>query len=160
MKDLRKNAKIPYGYRIMDGKAVIDNEEADKLRTYFSLYMSGLNMAKAAREAGIECSPTTLRNLLKRKEYAGTSYYPAIIDAGYQERLAAEWEKRKGLNPRSDKKRVKKGVIIYMDFRLSDDHTASDIDPASYISSLYQRIRPRVEHKNTNTKANTSTHPE
>ena len=141
---MRTRARIPFGYRIVNGKAEVDTGEADKLKRYFRLYLGGLSMAEAAREAGLQCSATTYRNLLRREEYVGTDYYPPIITADYQEQLMAEWEKRKGESPRQPPVRVAKGVQIYTDFRMAksqgDVHNFGvGLDT---INLLYQQIRP------------------
>ena len=142
MQDLRKKARIPFGYRIVDGAAQIDPVESAQLKKYFSLYLGGETMAEAAHEAGLNCSATTFRNLLKRKEYAGTDYYPAIITSDYQKSLEAEWERRKDESRRGPKPSVPKGVRIYTDFRMVKKGTLSD-DPAEQTNVLYQRIRPK-----------------
>ena len=72
MQDFRKKARIPFGYRIIDGAAQVDPVESAQLKKYFSLYLSGLSMVEAAAEAGLECSKSTYRNILNRKEYTGT----------------------------------------------------------------------------------------
>ena len=144
MADFRAKARIPFGYRIVDGKAQIDPVESAQLKKYFSLYLGGLSMAEAAKEPGLQCSATTFRNLLKRKEYAGTDYYPAVISSDYQEKLIAEWERRRGQKPFRLKERIPKGVRIYTDFRIVKKGTDSD-DLIEQMNVLYQRIRPRVK---------------
>lgn len=151
MADFRAKARIPFGYRIVDGKAQINEAEARQLKKYFSLYLDGATMAEAAREAGIQCSPTTFRNLLRRKEYCGTDYYPAIISSDYQEGLESEWERRKGQTVRQPKGRIPKGVRVYTDFRMAKKGTelVGSADPVEQMNLLYQRIRPKVKHAHT-----------
>ena len=146
MADWRKRHRIPFGYRIVDGKAQIDPVESMQLKKYFDLYLDGSSMADAATEAGLQCSATTFRNLLKRKEYAGTDYYPAIITSEYQKKLVTEWVKRKGESPRQHKERILKGVRIYTDFRMVKKGTDSD-DLVEQMNVLYQRIRPKFTKK-------------
>ena len=43
---------IPYGYRIENGKAVIDEKAAEQVRTLFNAYLSGDSMHTAAGKAG------------------------------------------------------------------------------------------------------------
>ena len=47
-------AHIPYGYKIVDGKAVIDEEQAERVRTLFEGYISGLALKTAAEKAGLQ----------------------------------------------------------------------------------------------------------
>lgn len=146
MADFRAKARIPFGYQIVDGKAQINEAEARQLKKYFSLYLEGASMAEAAKEAGIQCSPTTFRNLLKRKEYCGTDYYPAIISSDYQEKLESEWENRKGQTVRQPRERIPKGVRIYTDFRMVKNGADSK-DLVEKMNLLYQRIRPRLKSR-------------
>lgn len=41
---------IPYGYRIENGVAVIDESQAEQVRTLFSGYLSGLALVPAAQK--------------------------------------------------------------------------------------------------------------
>ena len=148
MADLRSKGRVPYGYEIVDGKAVINQAEASILKAYFELYLSGLSMAQAGRKAGLQCSSTTFRNRLKRKEYCGTDYYPPLVTPEYQSELAAEWEKRKGGNPGRPRKQARKGVRIHTGFRMGGAAVHSG-DPAGYASLLYGRIRPDYRKKGT-----------
>jgi acetyl/propionyl-CoA carboxylase alpha subunit len=45
---------IPFGYRIENGKAVIDKEAAEQIKTLFHSYLSGDSLATAAKKAGIK----------------------------------------------------------------------------------------------------------
>ena len=44
----------PYGYRIENGCAVINEDEAAKIRNLYENYLAGMAQSKAAIEAGIE----------------------------------------------------------------------------------------------------------
>ena len=156
--------RTPYGYNIINGRAVIDEKKAEQLKLYFSGYLSGLSMADAARIARLPLSASTYSNLLKRKEYGGTDFYPAIIDPGYQEKLEQEWERRKEENSHRRRKPAEKGVRVYTEFRLTSspaftssstssaasisDRPADPIDPVDQIAVLYQRIRPVYRSQN------------
>ena len=132
MADLRSRARIPYGYRVADGKAVIHPEEASALRRYFREYLSGAPMTQAARAAGLPHAPASLPNLFRRKEYIGTDYYPPLISPAYQQALIREWEKRRVKRPK--KTGARKAVRIFTDFRLDR--------PEGPAAELYARIRP------------------
>ena len=43
----------PFGYRIENGIAVIDEEAAAKVRQLYKNYLGGLSLTNAAKEAGI-----------------------------------------------------------------------------------------------------------
>ena len=44
----------PFGYRIEDGKAVIDEAAAAQVRDLYKNYLSGLSLTNAAKEAGLD----------------------------------------------------------------------------------------------------------
>ena len=111
--------KIPFGYNIINGQAVINEEQADQLKLYFKRYLEGDTMASAARAARLPLSTSTYPHLFSKKEYVGTDYYPAIIEESYQENLVSEWQKRKSESPRLGKTHPKKAVKVYKQFRIA-----------------------------------------
>ena len=70
----------PYGYRIENGVAVIDEAAARKLRKLYKNYLSGMGLQMAAAEAGIQTYHGTAKRLLMTQHYLGDDFYPAIID--------------------------------------------------------------------------------
>ena len=70
----------PYGYRIENGVAVIDEEKTEKLKKLYQGYLSGLSLSEAAKEASIDTYHGTSGKMLRNKHYLGDNYYPAIID--------------------------------------------------------------------------------
>lgn len=85
---------IPYGYKIQDGAAVIDEKEADQVRALYSEYLSGLSLSSAAQKAGIKMYHAGIRLLLQNKRYLGDDYYPPIIDRETFEQAETERLKR------------------------------------------------------------------
>ena len=71
---------IPYGYRIVNGRAVIDEEQAAAVREFFQNYISGLALVPAAEKAGLKLYHGSAGRMLRNKKYLGDDYYPAIID--------------------------------------------------------------------------------
>jgi len=71
---------IPYGYRIENGIAVVDEDEAAAVRTFFACYISGMALMKAAEEAGLKLYHGSAGRMLRNVKYLGDDYYPAIID--------------------------------------------------------------------------------
>ena len=45
---------IPFGYAIKNGKAVVNEKEAVKIKELFGAYLSGLSLSEAAQKAGIK----------------------------------------------------------------------------------------------------------
>lgn len=73
-------AHTPYGYKIQDGKAVLDLVEAAQLKELFKLYLSGLSMNAASEKSGIKCYHARVAKMLTNKTYLGDEFYPQIID--------------------------------------------------------------------------------
>ena len=71
----------PFGYRIKNGKAIVDVEEAEKIRVLFQAYLAGAALTTAAKEAAIHAFHSCIRHILQTTHYIGDDYYPAIIDA-------------------------------------------------------------------------------
>ena len=67
----------PFGYIIEDGKAVIDETKAEKVKRLFHEYMECGSMRAAAKKAGIDKTHSMIGRFLKNKVYVGTEYYPA-----------------------------------------------------------------------------------
>jgi hypothetical protein len=70
----------PYGYRIENGKAIVDDEKAEQIKLLFEAYLSGASLATAAKKASIKAFHAGIGNILKNKKYVGDDFYPAIID--------------------------------------------------------------------------------
>lgn len=71
---------IPYGYKIENGMAVIDEEEAAMVRKFFDYYISGLALMSAAKKVGLNLYHGSAGRILRNEKYLGDDYYPAIID--------------------------------------------------------------------------------
>jgi hypothetical protein len=85
---------IPYGYKIEKGKAVIDEAQAEQIRTVYKSYLSGLAYIAAAEAAGLTLLHAGVKSMLQNKRYLGDAYYPAIIDQETYDRAEAERIKR------------------------------------------------------------------
>jgi len=83
----------PYGYKIENGKAVIDKESSMKVKMLFRSYLSGASLSAAAKDAGIKAFHAGIGNILKNNRYVGDTFYPAIID--YETYSAVQEERLK-----------------------------------------------------------------
>lgn len=70
----------PFGYRIENGKAVIDNAAAEQVKVLFQAYLSGDSLKTAAQKAGIKSFHAGVGKMLQNARYLGDEYYPPIID--------------------------------------------------------------------------------
>lgn len=73
-------AHIPYGYKIIDGKAVVDEEQAENIRKFYEGYVSGLALTAAAEKVGLKLFHGSAGRMLRNRHYLGDDFYPAIID--------------------------------------------------------------------------------
>ena len=67
------------GYRIIDGKAMIDETEACAIRAIFSGYISGMSLREAAENAGKPMVHSMVKRVIRNICYIGDDFYPAII---------------------------------------------------------------------------------
>lgn len=68
----------PYGYRIENGKAVIDEAAATQVRELYKNYLSGLSLTNAAKEAGLDLLHSGAKRMMRNSHYLGDDFYPAI----------------------------------------------------------------------------------
>lgn len=146
--DMRSRAKVPFGYKIVEGKAVIDQEEVVILWTFFTKFLEGKSMAEAARAAKFPGSSAVLSAYIHKPEYVGTDFYPAIISEEYQKKLIDEYETRKG-KCYLPKERPVKGVRLYKEFRFAKKEFPHAGDPADCVEAYYRGIEPKTEQKDT-----------
>ena len=86
----------PYGYKIVNGMAVIDEIEGAAVRKLYEGYLSGLGLQAAADEAGILVNHCQAKRMMLNKKYLGTDYYPALVSEDIMEQVKAELTRRAG----------------------------------------------------------------
>ena len=59
----------PLGYRIENGKAVIDNKAAEQIKTSLSILSIGHPLATAAKKAGIKSFHASIGRMLRNARY-------------------------------------------------------------------------------------------
>lgn len=77
-----------YGYKIVDGRAVVDKPAQKKIQLLFQNYLAGMSLSKAAEEAGIHIPHGMAAKLLSNQHYLGDSFYPQLIDKSTFEKAA------------------------------------------------------------------------
>lgn len=70
----------PYGYKIENAQAVIDEPVAEKVKILFTEFLKCGSMRAAAITAEIDKTHSVIGRILKNEVYLGTDYYPQIID--------------------------------------------------------------------------------
>ncbi len=84
----------PYGYRIENGRVVIDEKQAQQVRDLFERYILGLSLKDAAEKAGLKLFHGSAGRILRNRKYLGDEYYPAIIDRAIFQKAQDERLKR------------------------------------------------------------------
>lgn len=129
----------PYGYRIENGKAIIDEQAAEQINTLFQSYLTGDSLAGAAKKAGIQAFHAGIGRMLRNKYYLGDEYYPAIIDSDTFEAVEAERIRRAEKLGRIRKPEVKEDVVYPTAFHLKEGAQEFD-DPFQQAEFAYSLI--------------------
>ena len=130
----------PYGYRIENGIAVIDEDAVGKLRKLYENYLSGLSLKDAAAEAGINTYHGTAKRLLKTRHYLGDDFYPAIVDEAVFQKAQEELTKRAAALGRLNRTPKEKEFTAPTIFTIRDvkRHFPNPVEQAEYIYSLIE----------------------
>ena len=134
----------PFGYRIENGKAVIDDEAAEQVKTMFQSYLSGDSLKTAAQKAGIESFHAGIGKMLRNTHYLGDEYYPAIIDPDTFTAAEAERIKRATKLGRIWGPKEKTEVVFPTVFRLNEG-TQQFGDPFQQSEYAYSLIESEVQ---------------
>ena len=132
----------PYGYRIENGAAVINEAEADCVRQIFNNYISGMSLAESAKAAGHPGVHSSVKRILCRECYYGDDFYPAIIDAAVFHKAKNEL-KRRADNKNQTGKTKRKIPKPETEFTFSPPLTQYD-DPYRQAEYLYGLIESKV----------------
>lgn len=135
----------PYGCRIENGKAIVDDEKADQIKLLFEAYLSGDSLATAAKKAGIKAFHAGIGNMLKNKRYVGDDFYPAIIDKGSFEATEIERLNRAKKLGRIWEKKEHIGSPAPTSFSIADGNEQFD-DPFKQAEYVYSLIEMEVEN--------------
>ena len=134
---------IPFGYRIENGKAVIDKEAAEQIRVLFQSYLSSDSLATAAKKAGINGFHSGIGRILRNKRYLGDEFYPAIIDKDTFNTAEAERIMRSERLGRNRKPKQEKEVVYPTTFRMKEGIEEFD-DPFRRAEYAYSLIETEV----------------
>lgn len=133
----------PYGYRIENGRAVIDEAAAATIRELYKNYLSGMALSDAAKKAGLDTYHGTAKRIMLNRHYLGDSFYPAIVDKATFAAVPIEIEKRAGKLGRLNKTTTSHVKPIPTDFLMGqvEKELPNPLKQAEY---LYSLIRPEV----------------
>jgi hypothetical protein len=130
----------PYGYRIENGKAVVDGKAAEQVEVLFQSYLSGDSLDAAANKAGIEAFHAGVGKILRNVHYLGDEYYPAIIDPVMFAAVQAERLKRAQQLNRIYEPKEKTEVVFPTAFRINEASQQFD-DPFQQAEYAYSLIK-------------------
>ena len=132
-----------YGYKIVDGKAVVDKPAQKKIQLHFQNYLAGMSLSKAAEEAGIYIPHGMVAKLLSNQHYLGDSFYPQLVDKSTFEKAAVERKHRAEKLGRTNLKKIiveKKAPTNFTLFKIEEYYDA----PARQAECLYSLIQEDV----------------
>lgn len=134
---------IPYGYRIENGVAVIDERAAKQVQCTFENYLNGDSLIKAAENAGIKGNHGSIKLMLQNRRYLGDGFYPPIISEETFDAAAGERESRAERLGRNGYIRQERSVNVPVRFLFE---SASDYfdDPVQQAEYMYGLIRTEV----------------
>ena len=130
----------PFGYRIENGTAVIDEAAAAQIRGLYKNYLNGLSLTNAAKEAGLNLLHSGAKRMIQNRHYLGDGFYPAIIDQASFDAVSAELNKRSTQLGRNDRYIAPIAKRPPTAFRLGDitENYENPIRQAEYLYSLIE----------------------
>lgn len=130
----------PFGYRIENGKAVIDKEAAEQIKVLFQSYLNGDSLATAAKKAGIKGFHSGIGRILRNTRYLGDEFYPAIIDKDTFNTAEAERIIRSERLGRIYEPKEEKEVVYPVAFHMNEETQRFDdpFEQAEYTYSLIE----------------------
>lgn len=129
----------PYGYRIENGKAVIDERAAEQIRLMYRFYLDGAGLCNAAEKAGISVLHSGAARMLCNTHYLGDEYYPALIDPETFERAKQERQWRAEALGRVKKPQKREAAEVPFAFHMKPSEKELD-DPYRQAEYLYSLI--------------------
>jgi len=138
-----KMSHIPFGYIIQNGKAVVNEEEAVKIKKLFEAYLSGLSLAEAAKKAGIKRYHTSIARMLADKRYVEDKFYPPIISRNTFDKAQLERRRRAEALGRINEHKGNEKKFMNFRFHASMPEQIYD-DPFQQAEYAYSLIKSEV----------------
>lgn len=132
-----------YGYEIKNGSLIVNEKQADIIRSICKNYLAGMPLMKAAEEAGMKLTHSSVKNIINNRRYLGDESYPAILDKATFEQVQEERIRREKALGRDNKpKRPMAEIRIPTQFSIKRVRRKYD-DPvrqAEYAYSMIQTV--------------------
>ena len=135
---------IPYGYKIVNAQAEIDEPKAKQVRQMFEAFLSGSSLYSLSKITGIKTTSAQMKRMLVNTVYLGDGYYPRLMDPELFEKAGEELRRRQEADTRI---RFRKSVPINpirMDFRINAAGASYD-DPFRQAAYTYSMIESEEE---------------
>lgn len=130
----------PYGYDIVGGAAVINEEQAANLRKLCENYLSGMSFVQAAKDVGLGMKHSGVKKLMLNPRYLGDDFYPAILTAEIARAVEAERLRRDALYKGT--RYTKEAVTTVIPTRFAMKRTAPKFrDPIKQAEYAYSQIK-------------------
>ena len=130
----------PYGYDIVGGAAVINEEQAANLRKLCENYLSGMSFVQAAKDVGLEMKHSGVKRLMQNPRYLGDDFYPAILTAEIAQAVEVERLRRDALYKGT--RYTKEAVATVIPTRFIMKRTAPKYqDPIKQAEYAYSQIK-------------------
>ena len=130
----------PYGYDIMGGAAVINEEQAANLRKLCENYLSGMSFVQAAKDVGLEMKHSGVKRLMQNPRYLGDDFYPAILTAEIARAVETERLRRDALYQGERYTREEVQIAIPTSFTMRKLSTRYK-DPTKQAEYAYSQIK-------------------
>ncbi len=129
-----------YGYKIIDGTAIVDEQEAEVVINIFNGYISGMSLREAAVTAGKPMVHSMVKRIIRNFCYIGDDFYPAILSRQTFSKANAELIRR--AEKHGSKKRLQPPPI-HTEFFFAEPTKQYDdpIKQAEYIYSLIEVMK-------------------
>ena len=130
----------PFGYKIVDGKAVIDETDAEIIKKIYQNYLDGMSLENSAKEAGVDYLHNSVSRILLNKKYLGDDYYPPLIDKETYDKVIKEKERRTVALGRTNRIKPKDEIVIPYRFKIRKptQNMLNPFEDAAYIYSLIE----------------------
>ena len=130
----------PLGYDIVDGKAVINEEEAEQIKTIYAGYLLGLTMKAAAKMVGLDITHPRVKHIMQNKRYLGDEYYPPLIDEETFHAAESERKRREKALGRENRKKERYTPAVFTKFKMLKAEKKYK-DPVKQAEYIYSRIK-------------------
>ena len=135
--------RIPYGYQIVNGKAIPHPVEAPQVKELFDLYVAGMSIKQSGAIAEIHRTPTALKHILLNPIYRGSDpFYPALVTTESSERAALRVRQRASGHIGKNKKPIKQPVPVDTEFTFVRGNPTHPRTVQEALQSLFDRIVP------------------